>query len=83
MLPLRIWTYVGMLVASSALCYAAFMVIRTLLQGNPVPGYASLASIMLFLGGIQLMGIGVIGEYIGRIYFEAKRRPRLFDSQTL
>ncbi|MEW9581025.1 glycosyltransferase family 2 protein [Paraburkholderia sp. DGU8] len=74
-LPLRIWTYVGMLVASSALCYAAFMVIRTLLQGNPVPGYASLASIMLFLGGIQLMGIGVIGEYIGRIYFEAKRRP--------
>jgi polyisoprenyl-phosphate glycosyltransferase len=74
-LPLRVWTYVGTLVSLSAVCYAAFLVIRTLVQGNPVPGYASIVSMMLFLGGIQLMGIGILGEYLGRIYVESKQRP--------
>jgi glycosyltransferase involved in cell wall biosynthesis len=74
-LPLRVWTYVGVTIALTALCYGAFLVVRTLVQGNPVPGYASLASMMLFLGGVQLIGIGVIGEYVGRIYFESKQRP--------
>ena len=74
-LPLRVWTYVGSTVAAFAVLYGAFIVVRTLLKGNAVPGYASLASIILFLGGIQLIGIGVIGEYLGRVYFETKHRP--------
>lgn len=74
-LPLRVWTYVGSTVAAFAVLYGAFIVVRTLLKGNAVPGYASLASIILFLGGIQLIGIGVLGEYLGRVYFETKHRP--------
>jgi len=73
--PLRIWLYLGSLIALSAFCYGGFIVIRTLIFGIDVPGYASLLTIILFLGGIQLIGIGVIGEYIGRMYMESKRRP--------
>ncbi|WP_118182446.1 glycosyltransferase family 2 protein [Paraburkholderia phosphatilytica] len=74
-LPLRVWSYVGSSVAAVAVLYGLFLVIRTLIYGNPVPGYASLASIILFLGGVQLIGIGVLGEYLGRVYFETKHRP--------
>jgi len=74
-LPLRSWTYIGLLIAFSAFCYGTFIVMRTLMFGVDVPGYASLLSIVLFLGGIQLIGLGVVGEYIGRIYDEAKGRP--------
>lgn len=73
--PLRIWTYIGVAVSFTAFAYAAFIVGRTLLLGADVPGYASLIVIMLFLGGVQLIGIGVIGEYVGRIYLETKQRP--------
>ncbi|RQS74534.1 glycosyltransferase [Burkholderia sp. Bp8963] len=73
--PLRVWTYVGLAFAMLALVYGAFIVVRTLLFGNPVHGYASLISVVLFIGGIQLIGIGVIGEYLGRIYHESKQRP--------
>lgn len=73
--PLRVWTYVGVAFAMLALVYGAFIVLRTLLFGNPVHGYASLISVVLFMGGIQLIGIGVIGEYVGRIYHESKQRP--------
>ncbi|KFL54804.1 glycosyltransferase family 2 protein [Burkholderia pyrrocinia] len=73
--PLRVWTYVGLTFAMLALVYGAFIVVRTLLLGNPVHGYASLISVVLFIGGIQLVGIGVIGEYLGRIYHESKQRP--------
>lgn len=73
--PLRGWTYIGALMAMLAFLYGGFMVVRTLLFGNPVPGYASLFSAVLFIGGIQLVGIGIIGEYIGRIYYESKQRP--------
>lgn len=74
-LPLRVWTYVGTFVAFGAFMYASFLIIRTLIQGVAVPGYASLLVCVLMLGGIQLIGIGVLGEYIGRIYFESKNRP--------
>jgi glycosyltransferase involved in cell wall biosynthesis len=74
-LPLRIWTYLGIAVAVLALLRAAYLIIRTIFFGIDVPGYASLATAVLMLGGIQLIGIGVLGEYIGRIYSESKRRP--------
>ena len=73
--PLRLWTYIGSAVAMASFLYASFIVVRTLILGVDVPGYASLLSVVLFLGGIQLIGIGVLGEYIGRIYSEAKQRP--------
>jgi glycosyltransferase involved in cell wall biosynthesis len=74
--PLRIWTYLGLVVAALSFIYGAWMVIDTIFWGNPVKGYPSIMVSMLFLGGIQLIGIGVLGEYIGRIYLETKRRPR-------
>jgi glycosyltransferase involved in cell wall biosynthesis len=74
-LPLRVWTYVGSLVSVGAFVYAAFLIARTLVRGVDVPGYASILSVVLLLGGVQLIGIGVLGEYIGRIYAESKNRP--------
>ncbi|WP_318366050.1 glycosyltransferase family 2 protein [Enterobacter sp.] len=74
--PLRMWTYIGLLVASVAFLYGSWMIIDTLAFGNAVRGYPSLLVSILFLGGIQLIGIGVLGEYIGRIYVEVKNRPR-------
>ncbi|WP_179400615.1 glycosyltransferase family 2 protein [Burkholderia guangdongensis] len=73
--PLRSWTYIGLGIALLSFLYGSFVIARTLLFGNPVPGYASLISVMLFIGGIELIGIGVVGEYIGRIYYESKERP--------
>ena len=73
--PLRLWTYVGVAVAALALCYAAYIVFRVLWHGIDVPGYASLLVAVLFLGGVQLIGIGVLGEYLGRVYVEVKQRP--------
>lgn len=74
-LPLRVWTYLGAAVAVFSLLRAMYLVVRTLIYGVDVPGYASLSTAVLLLGGIQLIGIGVLGEYIGRIYFESKKRP--------
>lgn len=73
--PLRSWTYIGLAIATLAFFYGGVIVGRTLLFGNPVPGYASIISILLFMGGIELVGIGIVGEYIGRIYHETKERP--------
>ena len=75
-LPLRIWTYIGMAVASISFLYGAWMIFDTIVFGNDVRGYPSLLVSILFLGGVQLIGIGVLGEYIGRIYMETKSRPR-------
>jgi glycosyltransferase involved in cell wall biosynthesis len=73
--PLRIWSYVGALVALFAIGFAAWLAVDTLMFGNPVPGYASIMVSVLFLGGIQLISLGVLGEYVGRILTETKQRP--------
>jgi glycosyltransferase involved in cell wall biosynthesis len=73
--PLKIWTYIGAFSATLTLAYAVFIIIRTLISGNDVPGYASLLVAILFFGSVQLMSIGLLGEYIGRIYLETKQRP--------
>jgi glycosyltransferase involved in cell wall biosynthesis len=73
--PLRIWSYVGALVALFALGFGTFLAVATMIFGNPVPGYASIMVSVLFLGGIQLISLGVLGEYVGRILTETKQRP--------
>jgi polyisoprenyl-phosphate glycosyltransferase len=73
--PLRIWSYVGALVALFALGYGSFLAVATMIFGNPVPGYASIMVSVLFLGGVQLISLGVLGEYVGRILTETKQRP--------
>ena len=74
-LPIKIWTYVGVLIAIISLIYALIIITRTLIFGIDVPGYASILVFILFLGSLQLISIGLIGEYIGRIYMEVKERP--------
>lgn len=73
--PLRIWTYLGFLVSACAFIYGGYIIVTTLFYGNNVPGYPSLLSIILFLSGIQIAGMGILGEYLGRAYLETKRRP--------
>lgn len=74
-IPLRIWTYLGLVFAITAFMYAGMIFFRTLIHGVDVPGYASLLVSIIFFGGIQLIGIGILGEYLGRNYIESKRRP--------
>jgi polyisoprenyl-phosphate glycosyltransferase len=73
--PLKVWTYIGVLVALIAMGWGGWIVVRTLIYGVDVPGYASQLVAILFLGGLQLIGIGMIGEYLGRAFIESKRRP--------
>ncbi|MDD1782058.1 glycosyltransferase family 2 protein [Enterovibrio sp. ZSDZ35] len=73
--PLRIWLYLGVIVSLIAFVYGSAIIIRTMWHGVDLPGYASILSAVLFFGGIQLIGLGVMGEYIGRIYMETKGRP--------
>ena len=74
-LPLRIWSYFGAVVSLLAFCYATFLIGRTLLYGVDVPGYASIMVVMLFFGGLNMLSMGVMGEYLGRTYTEVKQRP--------
>ncbi|MDA3901998.1 MAG: glycosyltransferase family 2 protein [Desulfuromusa sp.] len=73
--PLKIASYVGILTSLAALGFGAVILIKTLFIGDPVPGYPSLMVVILFLGGLQLMAIGIVGEYLGRIFIESKQRP--------
>jgi glycosyltransferase involved in cell wall biosynthesis len=75
LVPLKIWVYIGGLGALFAILYATFIVVRTIIFGIDLPGYASLLVVTLFFASLQLISLGVIGEYIGRIYFESKQRP--------
>ncbi|MGM8932170.1 glycosyltransferase family 2 protein [Salinicola halophyticus] len=73
--PLRIWMYFGAVVAGLAFLYILLLVGRVIVVGSDVPGYASLMTAILFFGGMQLLSIGILGEYVGRLFIEAKRRP--------
>ena len=74
-LPLRVWIYVGVLSAATSFLYAIVIILRVVILGVDVPGYASLMTVVLFMGGIQLLSLGIIGEYLGRLFLESKRRP--------
>lgn len=80
--PLKIWMYVGLVGALITFCYGAFIVLRTLIHGVDIPGYASLLVSILFFGSLQMIGLGVLGEYIGRIYLETKQRPTYLVRQV-
>ena len=74
-LPLKVWTYVGSLISGAAFATALYFLASTAVYGVDVPGYASLIVSIMFFAGIQLMSLGILGEYIGRIFAEVKRRP--------
>ncbi len=73
--PLRVATYLGLFSALAAFAWGVFIVLRTLVWDDPVQGWPSLMTVVLFLGGLQLVALGIIGEYLGRLYLEAKQRP--------
>ena len=73
--PLKIASYIGFLTSAAALLYGLFVLAKALFFGDPVPGYPSLMVVILFLGGLQLLAIGVVGEYLGRMFVETKQRP--------
>ncbi|TVM36080.1 glycosyltransferase family 2 protein [Oceanidesulfovibrio marinus] len=73
--PLRFWTYFGLGISLTSFLYALLIITKVLIRGIDVPGYASLIVAIMFFGGLQLMGIGILGEYLGRTYIESKRRP--------
>lgn len=74
-MPLRIWSYIGGCIALLAFAYAAFLIVRTTLTGADTPGYASIMVAVLMLGGLNLMSLGIIGEYLGRVAQEVRNRP--------
>jgi polyisoprenyl-phosphate glycosyltransferase len=73
--PLRLWVAMGALISSCSILYAVFVIARTLMRGTDVPGWATLAVAISFLGGVQLLSIGILGEYVARIFTEVKGRP--------
>ncbi|GBF80055.1 glycosyltransferase family 2 protein [Aphanothece sacrum] len=75
LVPLKVWSYLGLILSLLAFIYGSFLILRTLILGIDVPGYASLMVTILFLGGVQLISLGIIGEYLGRVYQEVKQRP--------
>ena len=82
-MPLRVWSYIGVVIAFFSLVYAVYVIVRTTLFGIDVPGYPSLMVAVLFFGGLQLVSLGVLGEYVGRILVETKQRPIYVVRQKL
>lgn len=80
--PLRIWTVIGAIIALGAFCFLVFYIAKTLIIGDPVQGFTTLVSVILFLGGIQLLSVGILGEYIARLYSESKHRPLYVIKET-
>jgi glycosyltransferase involved in cell wall biosynthesis len=80
-LPLRIWSAIGAAISLLAVLYAAYVAIETLLFGNPTPGWSTLTVGLMFFSGVQLFSIGILGEYLGRVYEEVKRRPMYLISE--
>lgn len=80
--PLHVWTYLGGFISFASFIYMLVIITRTLVYGNAVHGYASLMVAVLFMGGMQLLSIGIIGEYVGRIYNETKQRPIYLVEET-
>jgi glycosyltransferase involved in cell wall biosynthesis len=76
--PLRMWTWGGMAVSLIALAYGVYLILDTMISGIDVPGYASMMTGILFLGGLQLLSLGIIGEYLARVFIEVKARPIYF-----
>jgi polyisoprenyl-phosphate glycosyltransferase len=81
-MPLRIWSYFGVVVSLVSLFYGSVIIFQTLVDGIDVPGYASLMVALLFFGGVQLISLGVIGEYLARVYREVKGRPLYVINQA-
>ena len=82
-IPLRVWSYLGLLISAFAFCYAVVFLVKTLLFGTDVPGFPSLIISVMFFSGVQLLSLGVIGEYLGRMYEEVKGRPLFLVSEEL
>ncbi|ACR11472.1 glycosyltransferase family 2 protein [Teredinibacter turnerae] len=82
-MPIRVGIYLGLLISAASFIYALFIVSKTILFGVDVPGYASIMVVVLFLGGIQMFFLGLMGEYIGRIYKEVKNRPLYVVAETV
>jgi glycosyltransferase involved in cell wall biosynthesis len=82
-IPLRVWSYVGLVVSLFAFCYAMVFLVKTLVWGADVPGFPSLIISVMFFAGVQLISLGVIGEYLGRMYEEIKGRPLFLVAEEL
>lgn len=82
-IPLRVWSYLGLAVSVVAFCYAMYFLIKTILFGSDVPGFPTLVISVMFFAGVQLISLGVIGEYLGRVYEEVKGRPLYLVAEEL
>jgi polyisoprenyl-phosphate glycosyltransferase len=82
-IPLRVWSYLGLVISFFAFCYAMVFLVKTLLFGTDVPGFPTLIISVMFFAGVQLISLGVIGEYLGRMYEEIKGRPLFLVSEEL
>jgi polyisoprenyl-phosphate glycosyltransferase len=82
-IPLRVWSYLGLVISFLAFCYAMVFLVKTLLFGTDVPGFPTLIISVMFFAGVQLISLGVIGEYLGRMYEEIKGRPLFLVSEEL
>jgi glycosyltransferase involved in cell wall biosynthesis len=82
-LPLRVWSFLGVLISGIAMTYGSFILIRTLFFGADLPGYASLIVSIMFLSGVQLISLGVLGQYVGRVYEEVKNRPLFIVAEKI
>ena len=82
-IPLKVWSYVGLLISLFALCYAMIFLVKTLIYGTDVPGFPTLVISVMFFAGVQLLSLGIMGEYLGRVYEEVKGRPLFLVAEEL